>query len=143
MISTINPIEPKILPLVEAINQLGLFKTFSSCEGHYLTNDQYMDRKHADVRFDPLPATSLEQTEHFLTFLITEFNNEHSFCPIMLSAHKLYSPNNEYKSDFCFVIRFDPFDLFDKPMDKRTATDKAIKQATLIVQKYGEDILKN
>jgi hypothetical protein len=46
-------IEPLILPLVNAINQTGLFTTFSSCEGHFAPGEQTIDdRNRADVRFE-------------------------------------------------------------------------------------------
>lgn len=81
-------IEPRILPLVKAINETKLFRTFSSCEGYYNEDDQdqYMDRNRADVRFDPISDTTLETTEHFITYLMTEFNNRHGFSKNVLNT---------------------------------------------------------
>ncbi len=46
-------IEPRILPLVLALNETNLCQTFSSCEGHFHENEQlFPDRNKADVRFD-------------------------------------------------------------------------------------------
>ncbi len=131
-------IEPKILPLVEAINWTKLFRTFSSCQGHYGDDeqDQYMDRNNADVRFDPLEGTTLEMTEHFITYLMTEFDKRHSFAPIILTGYKLYAPDNDYRSSFVFVIELKPFDREKKPIQKRNDTDKAILQAAAIVKEY-------
>jgi len=130
-------IEPKILPLVDAINELSIVRTFSSCEAHYDEQDQeFMDRNKADVRFDPLPGVALEEIEVFITYLMTEFNNLHGFTPMTLTGYKLFMPNDDYQPEFTFVIELEPFDRFDTAKNKRKGTDKAIAQATEIVKKY-------
>lgn len=134
-----SPIEPKILPLVNAINQLNIVKTFSSCEGHYEDDEQeLMDRNKADVRFDPLPGIGLDKVERFITYLMTEFNKLYSFAPITLTGYKLYAPNDEYECDFTFVIELKPFDRFNSPLQNRKDTDKAIKGVIELVKKHNE-----
>lgn len=133
----VSPIEPKIKPLVDALNNNGICYTFSSCQGHYEDEEQeFMDRNHADVRFDLCDNISLEAVEHFLTFLITEFQNRHSCTPISLTAHKLYAPTEDYSLDFVYVIELTPFDRFESSKTKREITDIAILQTTQIVNDY-------
>jgi hypothetical protein len=134
-----SKVEKKILPLVKAINNTGIFHTFSSCEGHYEDADQeLMDRNHADVRFERLNGTTLKETEHFITFLMSEFNKIHGFTPITLYGEKLYAPQYEYKPNYVFVITLEPFDRFDTPKKKRKDTDKAILQAADVVKAYSK-----
>ncbi len=138
MVKPLNSIEPKILPLVTAINNTKICHTFSSCEGHFSSRDKdFMDRSCADVRFDPEKDVPLEKIEHFLTFLITEFNHLNSFSPIKLYAYKLYTPDDNYYPDFVFVIILEPFDRLDLPGKKRRDIDKAILSAANIVDEYS------
>jgi hypothetical protein len=133
-------IEPGILPLVDAINSLNFLETFSSCEGHYEKEHQeLMDRNKADVRFDPLPQVKLEKVEHFITYLITEFNREHGFDPITLTGHKMYAPDDDYRPHFTFVLELSPFDRFYSPTKKRATTNIAIKQAVELIKKYKKE----
>mgnify|MGYP001074007632 CR=1 FL=1 len=48
-------IEPRIRPLVSALNATGLVTTFSSCEGHFgrVDKEPLNVREGADVRFEP------------------------------------------------------------------------------------------
>lgn len=134
-------IEPNILPLVNAINELGIVETFSSCQGHYTGQErQLIDKDKADVRFTGLDNISLDTIEYFITYLMTEFNYRYSFDPVILTAYKSYTPTmgsqDEYEVNFCFVIKIKPFDRFDEPDKKRTDTNLAILQATDIVNQY-------
>ena len=59
-----NDIEPGIWPLVDALNAMGLVRTFSSCEGHFNPDQQTLvDRNLAYVRFVPTEGTPVEQVE--------------------------------------------------------------------------------
>ena len=136
-----KPIEPKILPLVEAINRIKWFKTFSSCEGHFKKKEQEItDRNHADVRFDLLKNGTLEQAEHFMWYLIAEFGN--GVIPAYISAYKLYVPKAKGQSDFVFVIQIFPINRFESAKNKRKHTDMGIQRATIIVDKYAKKIQK-
>lgn len=139
-------IEPKILPLVNAINNLGIVKTFSSCEGHYNKEEQrMMNRNKADVRFNALDNISLDTVEHFIVYLMTEFNFQHSFGPITLTGYKLYlpttHPEKKYEVDYTFIVKIEPFDRFDESGTKRKETDVAILQATKLVNQYKHKFL--
>jgi len=137
-------IEEKIYPLVYEISNLNLFHTFSSCQGHFEDNEQELqDKNKADVRFELLDGTSIATAEHFITYLMTEFNNKYSFTPITLFGYKLYSPDDDYEVDHIFVIELKPFDRFDNSKKKRREIDIAIINASDIVTKYKELLINN
>jgi len=133
-------IEEKIRPLVDALNETGVLTTFSSCEGHFsLYEQELQDRNYADVRFDLLESISESKLELFLTYLMTEFNNKHSFTPVQLTAFKYYIPtmgSDELKIDASYMIKIEPFDRFDSPEIKRSNVDVAILQATELVKDW-------
>lgn len=133
-----NQIEPKIKPLVDAMNNTKICWTFSSCQGHYCDEEQeFSDRNRADVRFDLKDGVSNNDAEHFMTYLITEFTNRHGFSPVIIKGYKLYAPDDDYSTDYVYVVELSPFDRFETPTDKRNMTDKAILQATTIVNDYN------
>ena len=68
------PIEPKILPLVDALNATEILTTFSSCQGHYSARDQnWLDRNFAEVRFRKRPEASEGKMETFLCHIVSRF----------------------------------------------------------------------
>lgn len=134
-----NEIEPKILPLVKALNSTGLVSTFSSCEGHFDEMNRFTDHSKADVRFDPEDNVSDHDIEKFISYIISRFNNLYSFSPVIATAHKLYAPiapeENE-EIDFVYVLQLIPFDQGDSPDKKRRDIDKAILDASAIIKEY-------
>ena len=68
---------------------------------------------------------------------MTESKNEHSFTPISLTGYKQYAPNDNYKSDFVYVIKLEPFDRFENPEKERINTDNSILQVAKIVDEYS------
>lgn len=135
-----NEIEPRILPLVQALNGTGLVHTFSSCEGHFDSIDRFYNRHHADVRFDPADGLSDYDIERFISFIITRFTRLHSFSPVTLTAHKLYAPVNpdeEKEIDFVYVVELRPFDQGTSPEEKRYNIDNAILDASEVVASYS------
>ncbi len=133
-------IEPQILPLVQALNSTGLVHTFSSCQGHFDTYNRFHNHHKADVRFDPADGISDYDIEKFISSIITRFNNQHSFSPVTLTAHKLYAPINpgeDKEIDYVYVLELIPFDQGVSPEEKRRDIDKAILDATDIVNGYS------
>lgn len=129
-------IEPKIRPLVDAMNATGLVRTFSSCEGHYMPEQQTLvDRNHAEVRFVPAEGVTMNKVEKWLRFLLTRFKNLHGLIPINLHGYKLYTPIGNEAVDETFVLELRPFNRFDPPDRKRADTDRAIEQVEKLV--YG------
>ena len=130
-------IEHGIKPLVDALNNTGMVKTFSSCEGHYTIDEQVLqDRNKADVRFDPCENILLTEIEHFITYLITSFEIKFSFSPITFISYKLYCPNDSFTPDFLFVFELKPFNRFSTPDEKKRNTNKAIIQLSRLVEEY-------
>ncbi|AKD55259.1 hypothetical protein [Spirosoma radiotolerans] len=128
-------LEPKIRPLVDALNQTGLVRTFSSCEGHYRPDEQtFVDRNHAEVRFVPADGIAIEQVEKWLATVLTRFRARHGLIPINLTAYKLYTPIDEDVVEETFVLAVKPFNRFDSPDQKRADTDRAIPQVIQILE---------
>ena len=132
-----NPIiEPRILPLVTAINQTGLFTTFSSCEGHFEPNQQTInDRNRADVRFERRKGVSEKRANGFLYFLVNQYPL--GLIRAGLSVYKIYTPFHPLNTaDYVYVIQIAPFDRFDTPQHKRVETDEGIDMLLSIITKY-------
>lgn len=132
-----NPdIEPRILPLVIAINQTGLFTTFSSCEGHFEPNQQTIDdRNRADVRFERRKGVGEKRANDFLYFLVNEYPL--GLIRAGLSVYKIYAPYHPLNTaNYVYVIKIEPYDRFDTPERKRAETDEGIDMLLSIIHKY-------
>lgn len=130
-------IELNIRPLVDALNAIGLVRTFSSCEGHFSADEQTLvDRNHAYVRFVPAEGAPAEAVELFLAYLLTHFKARHGLIPINLMAYQLYTPIDDEAVDQTFVLELRPFNRFDPPDRKRADTDRAIEQVSHLITLY-------
>ncbi len=124
-----DDLEPKIRPLVVALNDTGLVRTFSSCEGHFSPEEQTLvDRNQAEVRFVPAEGVSVEEVEALLTYLLTRFKARHGLIPVKVTAYKLYTPIDEEAVEETFVLELRPFNRFDAPDRKRADVDRAVEQ---------------
>jgi len=131
-------VEPKILPLVKAMNATKLVKTFSSCQGHFKgTEQKAQDRNFADVRFEILPNVDEKEVELLLGHIVTRFY-EWS-CYVLMEAYKSYM-GKEGKKTFqnIYVIKLEPADRFEHPKVKRKDMDKAIKATAILVEEWTE-----
>jgi hypothetical protein len=130
-----DDIEPRIRPLVDALNATALVRTFSSCEGHYAPDEQTLvDRNRAEVRFVPAEGKTLEAVEQLLTYLLTTFKHRHGILPVHLTGYKLYTPLDDTSVEETFVLELRPFNRFDPPDRKRADTDHAIGQVVALLQ---------
>ncbi|MBD2754194.1 hypothetical protein IC230_14900 [Spirosoma sp. BT704] len=133
-----DELEPKIRPLVEALNKTGLLRTFSSCEGHFDPGEQtIVDRNRAEIRFVPADNVSANDVEKLLASVLTQFKTRHGLLPVHLTAYKLYTPIDEDSTEETFVLELRPFNRFDPPDRKRSDTDRAIEQTTKLVTLYS------
>ena len=133
-----DTLEPKIRPLVEALNQTGVVRTFSSCEGHFSPEEQTLvDRNQADVRFVPTDTVPVKEVEKLLTFLLTRFKMQYGLIPINLIGYNLYTPIDDVVEE-TFVLTLRPFNRFDPPDRKRTDTDRAIHQVIDLLARYQQ-----
>ncbi|GAB4033647.1 hypothetical protein [Spirosoma gilvum] len=131
-----NEIEPKIRPLVDALNRTGIVRTFSSCEGHFSPNEQtIVDRNHAYVRFVPAENRSTLEVEELLAYILSRFKHQHGLIPIKLAGYKLYTPIDDEQVEETFVLELHPFNRFDPPDRKRADVDRAIEQVVRSVNK--------
>ncbi len=134
-----DDIEPKISPLVDALNKTGLVRTFSSCEGHFAPEKQTLvDRNHAEVRFVPADGISAADVEKLLAYLLTRFKTRHGLIPVKLTAHELYTPIDDETVEKTFVLELRPFNRFDSPDRKRADIDRAIEQIIRILMLWLE-----
>jgi hypothetical protein len=131
-------IEYRILSLVNAINQTGLFTTFSSCEGHFAPGEQTIDdRNRADVRFKRRKGISEKRANDFLYFLVNQYPL--GLIRAGLSVYKIYTPFHPLNTaDYVYVIQIAPYDRFDTPEHKRVETDEGIDMLLGIITKYQE-----
>jgi hypothetical protein len=129
-----DTIEPKIRPLVDALNKTGLVRTFSSCQGHFGPDEQtIVDRNQAEVRFVPADVVPVTSVEKLLASLLTRFKRQHGILPIALKGYKLYTPIDDELVEETFVLELRPFNRFDPPDRKRSDIDRAIAQAVLLL----------
>lgn len=137
-----DTIEPKIRPLVEALNHTGLVRTFSSCEGHFALDEQTLvDRNQAEVRFVPAEGISTEAVETMLARLLTRFKSGHGLIPVHLIGYKLYTPLDDESTEETFVLQLRPFNRFDPPDRKRSDTDRAIGQVIILLSDLVRDLI--
>ena len=131
-------IEYRILPLVNAINQTGLFRTISSCQGHFAPGEQTInDRNRADVRFERRKGVSEKRANGFLYFLVNQYPL--GLIRAGLSVYKIYTPFHPLNTaDYVYVIQIAPFDRYDTPEHKRAETDEGIDMLLGIITKYQE-----
>lgn len=130
-------IEPQIRPLVDALNQTGIARTFSSCEGHFTPAEQTLvDRNHAEVRFISSEPVLIGTVEALLAYLLTRFKIRHGLIPVNLIGYKLYTPIDEATIEETFVLELRPFNRFDSPDRKRADTDRAIQQVIQLINVY-------
>lgn len=123
-----NDIEPGIRPLVDALNATGLVQTFSSCEGHYMAQEQtVVDRNMAYVRFVPAGGVSTEQVEAALGQWLGTYKRAHGLVPVRVIGYKLFTPIDD-QIDVTFVVELHPFNRFDPPDRKRADTNRAVEQ---------------
>lgn len=121
-------LEPRIRPLVEALNNSGLVQTFSSCEGHYEPAEQaFQDRNRAYVKFIPAPGVTEPAVEAWLGALLIRFKTRHGYLPIHLTGSKNFTPTDD-TIETSFTMEFTPFNRFDPSATKRADTDRAIAQ---------------
>ncbi len=129
----VTDLEPRIRPLVEALNQTGLLQTFSSCQGHYHPAEQaFADRNRAYVKFTLAPAVSEQAVEAWLGALLIQFKIRHGYLPIHLTGYKLFTPTDD-AIETAFTLELTPFNRFDPPDTKRADTDRAIEQVTALL----------
>lgn len=127
-------IEPRIRPLIDALNQTGLVTTFSSCEGHFEPHEQTLvDRNHAYAQFVPADGAGNEAVEAWLGSVLIRFKEKHGLLPVTVVGYKRYTPVEDAIEE-TFVLELRPFNRFDPPARKRADIDWAIGQVVLLMK---------
>ena len=126
-------IEPRIRPLVDALNQTELVTTFSSCEGHFEPDEQTLvDRNHAYVQFVSADGVAMADVENWFGKLLIAFKQAHGLLPVTLAGYKRYTPVDDAVEE-TFVLELRPFNRFDSPAQKRADTDRAVWNVVYLV----------
>lgn len=92
-----NASEPRIRPLVSALNATGLATTFSSCEGHFgrVDKESLNVRENANVRFEPNAGVREAELEALFGHVIGNHVNSPLMWKALLSIYKEYLPDTE------------------------------------------------
>ena len=141
--STLAPvyIEPKIRPLVDAINETGIGKTFTSCQGHFgwFQQPRFFDRTVANVGFRLL----LDGTERQIESLFGNIGGEYG--QIDSPVHVFTYKNLVFEVGLLqlFFIEFRVVDRFALPWVKRKHTDNAIRLVTDVVRGWTKKGMKD
>jgi hypothetical protein len=92
-----HAIEPKILPLVQALNATGLVKTFASCEGHFGEIDPTEARgpRQAHVMFEPEEGVTEDELVGLFRPILAAYAESQFPLEATLSIHKAFTPSFE------------------------------------------------
>jgi len=132
-------LEPRIRPLVDALNATGIVQTFSSCEGHFRPDEQTLvDRNHAEVRFVPTAGATIVAVETLLAYVLTRFKNHHGILPVTARGYRLYTPIDEDAVEETFVLELRLFNRFESPDQKRNDVDRAIGQTVQLLTAWTD-----
>jgi len=130
-----DTLEPRIRPLVDALNATGIVQTFSSCEGHFRPDEQTLvDRNRAEVRFVPTAGATIVAVETLLAYVLTRFKNHHGILPVTARGYRLYTPIDEDAVEETFVLELRPFNRFESPDQKRSDVDRAIERIIKLIR---------
>jgi hypothetical protein len=133
-----KPIEERIRPLVDAINDVGYFKTFSSCEGHFGLRDphRYDNREKAEVRFHELQGIEETTIETFFAAILKEFISSPVQWEATLDICKRYTPNHDGWIEYAYIFTLKPFNPHEANELKRKHVNKLIEVVTEAVRHY-------
>jgi hypothetical protein len=135
-----NAIEPRIRPLVSALNATGLVTTFSSCEGHFgrVDKESLNVRESANVRFEPNAGVREAELEALFGHVIGNHVNSPLMWKALLSIYKEYLPGTEsdYVAGHVFVFQIEAFDPHLSSRSKRKHVDLVIEQTAKSVREY-------
>jgi len=140
----VAPIEPLILPLVNAINDTGLVTTFSSCQAHYGKPQEpgdFSDRTKADVRAYFLPNVPERDVESLILWVLSDHMDDPTQWEAHLTVVKHYIADPRENGvlqplDAILVFELWPFDPTESDAIKRRVVNKLIQRTTASVREY-------
>jgi len=135
-----DEIEPRIRPLVEALNGTGLFTTFSSCEGHFEAGDDLAGKGRAAVCFHALKDVTEARVEEFFTEILAAYLNSLGEWGAGLSVMKIYVPNAEraVPLEYFYAFEIRPFNPRASSEAKRKAVDDLIREISRRVRDHSK-----
>lgn len=141
-----DPIEPRIRPLVDALNETHLIETFSSCQGHFgepQSPDDFTDRTKAHVRAYFLPEVPEGDVEDLILRILSDYMDDSTKWEAHLTISKQYiaDPRENGVSqalDAILVVELWPFNPNTSALEKRRAVDRLIEETTVSVRAYGK-----
>jgi hypothetical protein len=139
-----QPIEPLIRPLVDALNDTGLMETFSSCQGHFGEDhdpDNINDRTKANVRAYFLPDVPEDKVEHLICWVLSDHMDDPVKWDARLTVAKEYIADPRENGvlqplDAILVFELSPFDRTVSDPTKRNVVNKLIERTTASVREY-------
>jgi hypothetical protein len=133
-----KPIEERIRPLVDAINDVGYFKTFSNCEGHFGLRDshRYDNREKAEVRLHELQGIEETAIETFFAAILKEYVSSPVQRKVTLDICKRYTPNDDGRIEYAYIFTLKPFDPHEADELKQKHVDELIEPVTKAVRHY-------
>ena len=106
-----TPIEPKIAPLVKAINASRIFKTFSSCQGHFGKRGKaiYINREKAEIRCNIAKGVSESEAAALISHVLFDHVKSESQWRAQLHIYKEFICLERDSLEYYFVFEIRPF----------------------------------
>jgi hypothetical protein len=120
-------IEPRILPLVTALNKLPFITTYCSCEGHFVDGDT---QQWAEIRF----RGKTRPCQQFAKWITKEFESQ---APVQLELDERHWTIMS-KTGTYWILRITPLSREDK-LEKQTQVAVAIARLCSIIDNYAAD----
>ncbi len=134
-------IEPRIRPLVDALNATGLVQTFTSCEGHFAdgASQPSPDRERANVGFF-LSAGAPEQelARLFGAMLAEQQRSEPTEAELAIAKRYLPSLDGTDVAEVFFEVTIRPSRSLQTSAEaKRAATDRCLAVVVAAVERWS------
>jgi hypothetical protein len=133
-------IEPKIAPLVKAINASRIFKTFSSCQGHFGKRRKgiYTNREKAEIRCNLAKGVSESEAEILISRVLFDHVNSESKWHAQLHIYKEFICLERDSLEHYFVFEIRPFNPNDSNAIKRSKVNKVILEVTESIKTHSK-----
>lgn len=121
-----------MLNIVASMNNTQIVKTSNK-----MTTEPDLDSLKVIVRFDILDGIESSKVDHFITYLMTEFNRRHSFCPVCLVGYMKYLPNDTYELKQTYWFEVYPFDMEKEKTKILNDLQLCVPQIVAVIDNYS------
>lgn len=121
-----------MLRIVESMNNTGLVHTTIR-----MAVQPDLDSLKIIVRFNILDGIKSSKVDHFITYLMTEFNHKHSFYPVCLMGYMKYLPNDNYELKSTYWFEVTPFDINEEKSKILKDLQLCIPQIVTVINNYS------